>query len=87
MTIEDIAYHRNGISGEPFHVVTFSDDRDEDVAGRNMIAIVFEINMATAVFDRNLIGEGIIAFMENSYRGDHFDRELRAAIEAWELSQ
>lgn len=85
MTIQEIAYHRNGIGGAPFNVVTFTDDRDSDVAGRQMVAVVFpEYEVATAVFDRELLGQGVIAFMKNSYRGDHFDAELREAIDTWE---
>lgn len=86
MTIQEIAYHRNGICGEGFHVVTFTDERDGDVSGRKMVAVVFEHIMATAVFDRELLGQGVIAFMENSYRGDHFDAELRSAIAAHEIT-
>src|SRR3990172_6436305 len=76
MKIEGIAYHRNGVCGEPFYVVKFREGRDP------MIAVVFDFeeedayearihtNPRTAVFNRKLLGEGVIAFRENSYRGD-----------------
>jgi len=86
MQIQEIAYHRNGIGGEGFHVATFTDDRDSDVEGRQMVAVVFETAMHTAVFDRELLGQGVIAFRENSYRGDHFNSELRGAIAAHEIA-
>lgn len=90
MKVQEIAYHRNGVSGEPFYVVTFTDD------GRDMVAVVFPddtgsftkpdtfTNPHTAVFDRQLLGEGTIAFGVNSFRGDHFDSDLRHAITAHE---
>ncbi len=90
MEIQGAAYHRNGIGGAPFYVAYFTDDRDGDVQGRQMVGIVFpEYEMATAVFDLHLLSEGVIAFGENSYRGDHFDAELRkrapkVAEEEWE---
>ena len=96
MNIQEIAYHRNGVSGEPFYVVTFS---DPDAAGDTtsvkphtsprgeMVAVVFDIDAdepswRTAVLDRELLGAGVIAFAENSWRGDHYDRDLRQAIRA-----
>ena len=95
MNVQEIAYHRNGISGEPFYVVTFTDpDAVGEIpnAGGEMVAVVFDMdpgalapyNPRTAVFDRELLGAGVIAFADNSWRGDHYDRELRQAIEAWE---
>jgi len=91
LTIQEIAYHRNGISGEPFYVLTFRDE-DED---REMVAIVFDFdadadpavftNCRTAVFDREELAAGNIAFAQgNSWRGDYYDADLRQALRVHE---
>jgi len=93
VNVHEIAYHRNGVSGEPFYVVTFT---APPVVGEmpgsrgEMVAVVFDMDAddmpestrRTAVFDRELLGAGVIAFAENSWRGDHYDHELRQAIRA-----
>lgn len=84
LTIEKIAYHRNGIAGEPFKAVVFQYD------GKKMIGILFEdgapdsigfSNPRCAVFDLELLGQGVIEFGENSWRGDHFADELDKLLE------
>ena len=90
ITIQEIAHHRNGISGEPFAVVTFTWN-DEGVA-RPMLGVLFAndrperpggfVNPRTAVLDRDRLRVGVIAFMENSWRGDDFDPFLRPAVNA-----
>jgi hypothetical protein len=87
ITIEAIARHRNGVSGEPFHVVTFrwAEDGDEP---RPMVGIVFDTRNHVAVLDREETRRGNIAFAEgNSWRGDHYLPQLRAAIDAWEAAR
>lgn len=83
ITIEQIEYHRNGVCGAPFSVVTFTDTDVGDTKkkkGRKMVGIVFDEHAHVAVFDRELLGNGNIAFGENSWRGDTYEKELRAAI-------
>lgn len=88
--IEQVAYHRNGISGQSFHVVTFRQFEDSVLTPDEqpkMVAIVFEGRGHVAVFNRELLGRGVIDFglVEdggNSWRGDQFEDELRAAIRA-----
>jgi formylmethanofuran:tetrahydromethanopterin formyltransferase len=89
IVIEQIAGHRNGIAGAPFHVVTFTFLVAGEAARRPMVATVFEQAGAVAVFDRAALGRGEIAFGGteggcNSWRGDSFEADLRAAIVAWE---
>ncbi len=76
--LETIAYHRNGICGEPFYALTFTED------GRNMFAVVFDaeaFNPQVAIFDRDLLAVGNITFGEgNSWRGDHYSNWCTAAI-------
>jgi len=80
LVIEEVARHRNGVGGEPFWVVTFR-WAEKDDEPRPMVGIVFEEPWHTAVFDREELRKGNIAFAcGNSWRGDHFDAALRAAI-------
>jgi len=78
MKVREVAHHRNGISGEPFYVVTFENDGDE------MVGIVFEEQSHVAVFDRKLLGKGAIGFVKNSWRGDHFEKDLRKVVTDYE---
>lgn len=75
--IIDIDFHRNGISGAPFHVILFEDKGDE--ASRK-VGIVFQSPQHVAVLDVNKLASGNITFGQNSWRGDVFEIELRAAI-------
>lgn len=75
MEITKVSYHRNGVSGEGFFAVTFNDKEHGP-----MFAVVFETSRHVAVFRRDLIGAGVIEFGQNSWRGDHFENDLRAAI-------
>jgi hypothetical protein len=76
--VKEIAYHRNGVCGEPFYVVLFRDGRDK------RLAVVYADPGHVSVFDPDLLGAGVIAFGENSFRGDHYESDLRAAIRAHE---
>jgi hypothetical protein len=78
LTLEDVAYHRNGVSGEGFHVLTFREGQEP------MVAVVFAGEGQVAVFNRNMLGDGVITFGVNSYRGDEFEPFLRAAITAYQ---
>lgn len=76
--IIDIAYHRNGISGAPFHVILFKDTGEE--ASRKM-AIVFRDPHYVAVLDVDKLHAGNITFAQNSWRGDVYEPELRKFIQ------
>jgi hypothetical protein len=88
IVVRSVAFHRNGISGVPFHVVLF----DCDVNGR-MVGVVMEgttertPNPEVAVLNVGLLAEGEIDFMVNSHRGDVYAPELCRAIAAWEHKQ
>ncbi len=77
LKIIDIAFHRNGICGAPFHVVLFDDRCNE---GRRMMAIVFEEDGHCAVLDVARLHAGDIAFGSNSFRGDNYEPYVRLAI-------
>lgn len=84
ITVERIDYHRNGVSGEGFHVVAFV--ANPEYAGevdQNMFAVVFEDRGHCAVFDRDLLGQGTIEFGANSWRGDNFEPLLREVIDGF----
>lgn len=75
--VVDWEYHRNGISGAPFHVVLFEDVSDENT---RKVGILFEKPYHCAVLDVGKLSAGSIAFGFNSYRGDVFEDTLRAAL-------
>jgi len=77
------AWHRNGVCGESFEVVTF--DMAEDSQPRKMVAIRFpdddnkdDFNPPRiAVLDIAMLAQGIIEMSEgNAWRGDRFADEL-----------
>ena len=76
--ILQVAWHRNGIAGEAFHVVRFQNDE------QNMVGIVFKDRGHVAVLDTDLLHDGIIAMGENSWRGDVFEPQLREAVEQYD---
>lgn len=81
--IKEMAHHRNGVSGESFYIVKFVSAEGGDI----LIGVVFAEGKHVAVFDQSLIGEGEIRFGYNSFRGDVFEAELRAAIGAHEMKE
>ena len=77
ITILNMAYHRNGIAGAPFHAIIF---RDTGTEGSVKLGIVFEQPHHTAVLDIAKLADCDIAFRSNSWRGDHYEPHLRTAI-------
>lgn len=77
INVIDWDYHRNGISGAPFHVVLFDDVSDENT---RKVGILFEKHFHCAVLDIAKLSAGSIGFGFNSYRGDMFEDTLRAAL-------
>lgn len=80
--VEQIDYHCNGVCGEPFHVVKFQ------AHGERLLATVFDggeeqtkpFNPRVAVFNRDKLANGDIAFGSNSYSGDVYADTLYLAI-------
>jgi hypothetical protein len=77
LKIIDTAHHRNGICGAPFSVILFEDSGPE---GSRKVAILFDEPYHCAVLDVARLAAGDIAFGSNSFRGDHYEPHLRAAI-------
>ncbi len=93
--LEDIQYHRNGVGGEGFHVVTFQTRESTAEQYLPFVGIVFGLdeedsgetwNGRVAIFDRDLLGAGNITFGVNSWRGDRFESWLRQQIEEREAA-
>ena len=82
-----VAYHRNGICGAPFHAILFQTDHQVQVNGvdrdATFLATVFEEPDHCAVICVDLLEGCGVTFTNNSWRGDHFEPELRAAIAAY----
>jgi hypothetical protein len=95
----DVAFHRNGVGGAGFHVVLFkpAPDLDDRWHGDDVfMAVVFDAPGHVAVMrlshrpqgedddPKGLADEEIHA---NKWRGEHFERELRDAIDAHTMRQ
>lgn len=82
LTCVQIKYHRNGVSGAPFHVVRFTDAEEGD-----MLGIVFEQPHHVAVFHLDRLDVRDIGFGTNSWRGDRYEPHLRQAIKQLEAER
>lgn len=80
LKIKEVAYHRNGICGEPFNAVHFMD------GNREMLGIVFDESAYCAVVQLNQPQGFTVQFGINSWRGDHYEDELRKAIKTHQSS-
>lgn len=81
-TIEEVAYHRNGVSGVPVYVVLFTEGIGGLAGG--YVATVLPAKGAVVVLDRDLLGAGEIRFFYNSFDGPMFEPYLRKAIEQYD---
>jgi len=81
--IQEMSYHRNGISGHGFHVVRFAHNPDDSPkkSKENFMAILFEEEGNCAVIGLDRIASMGVKFAGgNSWRGDYFELVLRKAI-------
>jgi hypothetical protein len=71
--IQKVTSHRNGVSGEGFHLVafTFTSAAQEGGETTSLLATVFEADKHVAVIDPT--------DLDSKWRGDQFEAELRAA--------
>jgi len=84
MKIQKVAYHRNGISGVPFHVVLFENQEKGDRL-RHFVATVFPEPGVVSVLDVHETESGNIEFANgNSWRGDYYEGRLRKAVSEYE---
>jgi hypothetical protein len=76
-----VDYHRNGISGEGFHVALFDNKLEGESEPRHFVGVLFEGGGRCAVFDVDELKAGNIQFAQgNSWRGDYYEGPLREAI-------
>ncbi len=101
ITVQEVAYHRNGVCGVGFYVIRFKWANDGERKQRNMVATYFDHdappatdclgefqNPRCAVLDIDETAKGNIAFARgNSWRGDNFAPELHAAIKRYEAER
>ena len=81
LDIAKTAYHRNGICGEGFHAITFRWKDEGNGQHRHMVAILFEEQGQCAVLDIDELTKDNIGFAQgNSWRGDHFEPDLRETL-------
>lgn len=70
-------FHRNGVSGAPFMVALVDDPEHGDTK----LVIMFKEQGHTAVLSLDsLIQNEDISFGSNSWRGDHYEGELREEL-------
>lgn len=80
--IKEIAYHRNGISGQSFHVVRFISGHDGKMS--DFLGILFKELGQCAVICLDAIEAHGVKFGDNSWSGGCYEPELRNAIQNWE---
>ncbi len=93
--IQEVAYHRNGICGRGFYAIRFTSDIEgvtpaeaemwnqvpgEPVKDAKWIATVTDTPGECYVICVDLLETRGVKFGGNSWRGDHYEPELREAI-------
>jgi hypothetical protein len=79
--IQEIAFHRNGVSGNSFHAVRFTVTSGGPNERGNFLATVFESEGDIAVINLDKIAELGVGH-GNKWRGDYYETQIRTAIEA-----
>ena len=74
IVVRDVSYHRNGVSGNGFHLIRFTYKRNE------MIATVFDGEGNVAVLGMAKLSDLADDQADNKWRGDWFEATLRQAI-------
>ena len=86
LKVHKCEFHRNGITGAPYHVVIF-DWLEKGDQHLNMCAFVFEEAIHIAVTKIDMLAEHNVEFAKgNSWRGDSFENEIRDYIKAVDLA-
>src|ERR1700719_1675496 len=81
ITIQEIAFHRNGVSGNSFHAVRFSVASHDESERGDFLATVFEGKGDIAVINLDRLTDYGIG-TGNKWRGDYYESTIREAIEA-----
>jgi len=85
MKIKDVEvnWHRNGGGGEGFYT-GFFDWMNDKKEWQKMFYVIYDRDGYCSILDARLLTKGDVVFMSNSWRGDHFEPELRRAIKKHE---
>jgi hypothetical protein len=90
LKIQEIQFHRNGVSGSGFHAVRFDVVSGPDGERGSFLATVFEGPGDIAVINLDRIAEYGVG-LGNKWRGDYYESTIRAAIKQdlddWLVSQ
>ena len=79
--IQEASFHRNGISGLGFYAIRFQFKPEDAEKPENFLATLFDEQGACAVVSLDRIESHGVGFAKgNSWRGDHFEGELRKRI-------
>lgn len=85
MKVIEVARHRNGISGEPFYAILFTAPPESGEEEEKFIATLFDEPGQCAVIGLDRIeGMGVTMARGNSWRGDHYETELRKYCKQYE---
>ena len=79
--VEEIAFHRNGVSGNGFVLIKFKFKEEGIKKPITMLGTLFEEDGNCAVIQIDNIERQGIKFLDNSWRGDYFESTLRKKIE------
>lgn len=85
ITVEKVAFHRNGIAGTGFHAVLFDEGRGAQRSRK--VAIVFPDRGAVAVLDMEPLVSGVIDGGAQRERGDKYESNLRDAVLTYEAGR
>lgn len=79
--IQEASFHRNGVGGLGFYAIRFKYQPDDADEPENFLATLFDEDGACAVISLDRLEKCGVAFAKgNSWRGDHFEPELRRLI-------
>lgn len=79
LKIQEIQFHRNGVSGSGFHAVRFAVTSGPVEERGNFLATVFEGRGDVAVINLDKIAEYGVS-LGNKWRGDYYESAIREAI-------
>lgn len=83
--VDEVSFHRNGISGEGFHAVLF---RERDGRHwRKFLATVFADRGVLSVICLDMLPEHGVNSVFNAWRGDYYEADLRQYITQWEAAR
>jgi hypothetical protein len=88
ITIQEYAFHRNGVFGEPFWAVRFQWNPGDGKGKEDFLASLFyEKGYCSILSVDRLESHGVAFGRGNSWRGDEFEPRLRKLIEKAEKAK